>query len=111
VCPSLEYQAGDVGLLDECEAVVRSVDQVTLLPPDAELDSATAATPALSLVETVSDDDSVLAGDATCTISTDIASVTNAALSFEISVLSRATSPMNPQIRTLTSRRRVRVRY
>jgi hypothetical protein len=33
--------------LDECSAVVRSVNQVTLLPLAAELDSATATTPGL----------------------------------------------------------------
>jgi hypothetical protein len=40
------------------------------------LDSASAVTPALPIVETVSDDDSVLAGDATCATSADTASVT-----------------------------------
>jgi hypothetical protein len=76
MCPSPNYQPGDEGLLDECGTIVRSVDQVTLLLPDAVLDSAAAATPALPIVETVSDDDSVLAGDATCTTPADTASVT-----------------------------------
>ncbi len=49
----------------------RSVEQVTLLPPAAELDSAV-ATLALPIIETVSDDESVLTGDAT---SVDTASV------------------------------------
>jgi hypothetical protein len=44
--------------------------------PAAEFGSATAATPALPIVETVSDDDSVLARDATCATSTDTASGT-----------------------------------
>jgi hypothetical protein len=42
--------------------------------PAAELDSA-AATLAVPIVETVSDDDSVLTGDATCTTSVDTASM------------------------------------
>jgi hypothetical protein len=54
---SPNYQSDDEGLLDECGAVVRSVDQVKLLPPAAELDSATAAPPALPIVKTVPDDD------------------------------------------------------
>jgi hypothetical protein len=76
VCPSLNYQPGDEELLDEYGAVVRSVKEVTLLRPAAELDSATAAAPALPIVETVSDDNFVLARDATCAVSEDTASVT-----------------------------------
>jgi hypothetical protein len=44
-----------------------------LLPPAAELDSATAATPTLSVVKTVSDNNLVLAGYATCATSVDTA--------------------------------------
>jgi hypothetical protein len=40
------------------------------------LDSAISATPALPIVETVPDDDSVLAGDAACATSVDTASIT-----------------------------------
>jgi hypothetical protein len=76
VCPSLNNQPGDEELLDEYGAVVRSVKEVTLLRPAAELDSATAAAPALPIVETVSDDNFVLARDATCAVSEDAASVT-----------------------------------
>jgi hypothetical protein len=43
---------------------------------NSQLDSATAATLALSIVDTVSDDDFVLAGDAICATSADTASVT-----------------------------------
>jgi hypothetical protein len=43
---------------------------------NSQLDSATAATLALSIVDTVSDDDYVLAGDATHATSVDAASVT-----------------------------------
>jgi hypothetical protein len=50
--------------MDECEALARS-DQV-ILPPAAELDGATAATPVLPIVETVSNDDFV-DSDAACT--------------------------------------------
>jgi hypothetical protein len=75
VCPSPDYQPGDEGLLDECGVAVRSVDQVTLLPPAAELDSAAAANLALPIVETVCYDDSVLIGDAACATSADTASV------------------------------------
>jgi hypothetical protein len=57
-------------------AVVQSVDKVTLLPNAAKLDSATVATPALPLVETVSDDDSVLAGDDICATLADTAPMT-----------------------------------
>jgi hypothetical protein len=39
-------------------------------------ESATTATPALPIVDTISDDDSVLAGDAACATSVDTASVT-----------------------------------
>jgi hypothetical protein len=56
--------------------VDRSVNQVTLLPPAAELNSATAASSALAIVETIPDDDYVLARDATCEVSADITSVT-----------------------------------
>jgi hypothetical protein len=63
VCPSPDYQTGDEGLLDACGAVVRSVDQVALLSPAAESDSDTTASPTLPMVETVSDDDYVLARD------------------------------------------------
>jgi hypothetical protein len=76
VSPSPDYQLGDEGLLDAGGAVVRSVDQVTLLPPAAKLDSVTVTTPVLPLVETVSDDDSVLAGDGICATSADTAPVT-----------------------------------
>jgi hypothetical protein len=55
--------------------VVRSVDQITLLPPATELDSATNATPELTCVKTISEDDSVLAGDALCVTSADPAFV------------------------------------
>jgi hypothetical protein len=68
--------AYDEGPLDECWAVVRSVDRVPLLSPAAELDSATAATPVLPIVGTVCNDDSVLAGDVTCAASADTASMT-----------------------------------
>jgi hypothetical protein len=71
-----DCQSGDEGLLDECGVAVRSVDQVTLLPPAVELGSAAAATPALTIVETVSDGDFVLAGDAACATSVGTASVT-----------------------------------
>jgi hypothetical protein len=84
VSPSPDYQPGDEGLLDECAAAVRSVDQITLLLPAAELDSAGAAaaaaaaaaatTPALPIVETVSYDGSVLARKATCATSVDTTS-------------------------------------
>jgi hypothetical protein len=59
--------------INECGAVVRGVDQVTLLPSDAKLDSAAVASPALPFVETVSDDDSVLAVGATCATPADTA--------------------------------------
>jgi hypothetical protein len=76
VSPSPDYQPGDEGLLDAGGAVVRSVDQVTLLSPAAKLDNAAVATPALPLVETVSDDDYVLAGDGICATSADTTPVT-----------------------------------
>jgi hypothetical protein len=75
VWPSPDYQPGEVGLIDECGAAVRSVDQVALLPPAAKLDSATAAAPTLPIVETVSDDGFMLIGDATCATSADTASL------------------------------------
>jgi hypothetical protein len=53
--------------------IVRSVDQVPLLPPAADLDRATVATPALPLAGTVSDDDYVLADNSICATSGDIA--------------------------------------
>ena len=62
MCPLLP---GDEELPNEYGAAVRSVDQVALLSTTAELDSATAATPALPIVETVSGNDTVLTGDAT----------------------------------------------
>ena len=74
--PSSDYQPWDEGLLNGCVEAVRSVDQVTLLPPAAELDSAAAATPALPIVKTVPNDDTVLAGDAACPTSVDTASKT-----------------------------------
>jgi hypothetical protein len=76
VRPSPDYQHGDEGILDAGGAVVQSVDQVTLLSSAAKLDSATVATPALPLVETVSDDDSVLAGGGVCATTADTAPVT-----------------------------------
>jgi hypothetical protein len=36
---SPDYQPGDEGLPDKCGVVVRSVDQVTLLPPATESDN------------------------------------------------------------------------
>jgi hypothetical protein len=72
----------DERLLEECWAVVRSVD-VTHLPLAAELDTTTTTNPTLPIVETVSDYDPMLAGDHQC-------------LSFGISVLSGVTSPMHP---------------
>jgi hypothetical protein len=72
---SPDCQSGDEGLVDACWSAIRRDDQVTLLPPAAELDSAAAATPALPIVEAVSDDDSVLTGDATCATSANTDSV------------------------------------
>jgi hypothetical protein len=69
-------QFGDEGLLDERGAAVHSVDQVTLLPPAAELDSAATTTPALPVVETAPDDDSVHDGDDAYATSVDTASLT-----------------------------------
>jgi hypothetical protein len=80
VCPSPDYQPGDEGLLDECEIVVRSVDQVTRLTPAAEFEIGQRyrnhSCTTYSIVKTVSDDDSVLAGDATRATSADAASAT-----------------------------------
>jgi hypothetical protein len=54
------------------------------------LDSAAAATPALYVVKTTSDDDSVLAGDATCAISAGTASViTHRSIVWEIRVVKK----------------------
>ena len=70
VCPSPDYQPDEEGLLDECGVAVRSDDRFTLVPPAAVLDSAAVTTPVLSIVETVSDDDSTyvrsLAGHRIC---------------------------------------------
>jgi hypothetical protein len=62
--------------LDERGAAVHSVDQVTLLPPADELDSAAATTPVLPIVETVPDDDSEHDDDDACATSVDTASLT-----------------------------------
>jgi hypothetical protein len=83
-------------------------ERVTLLSPAAEMDSATAATSALPIVETapddaVPDDASVLVGDATCAPSADTASATRHRPIDRDTVLSRASSPVHPQIRILTS--------
>jgi hypothetical protein len=78
-------------------------ERVTLLSPAAEMDSATAATSALPIVETAPDDASVLVGDATCAPSADTASATRHRPIDRDTVLSRASSPVHPQIRILTS--------
>jgi hypothetical protein len=94
------------GLLDEYGAAVRSVGQDTLLPPATELDNAAAAAvtnPALPTVDTVSDDDSVLAGDATCATSADNTSViTQRPIVWDIRVV-KSDVPMHPQIPFLTN--------
>jgi hypothetical protein len=76
VRPSSDYQHGDEGILDAGRAVEKRVNQVTLLSSAAKLDSATVATPALPLVETVSHDDPVLAGSGVCATTADTAPVT-----------------------------------
>jgi hypothetical protein len=97
------------GLLDECGAVVRSVDRVTLLSPAAELDSATAATPVVPIVGTVCNDDSVLAGEVTCAASADTASMTThrPIVSDIIQILRRPDSSVCTNWRS----RCVRIRY
>ena len=82
-----------------------SIDQIPLLPPAAELDSATAANSTLPIVETVPGDDSVLADDVTCATSADTAfMITYRCIVWDIRVVnSHRYVPDASPIQTLTS--------
>jgi hypothetical protein len=112
--PSPFYQTRNEGLLDaldECRAAVRSVDQVTLLLLAAGLDSATATAPGLPIVGTVSDDDYMLASDATCATSADTTTViAQRPLVRNIRVV-KSDIPCTPRPGFLRVSRCVRIRY